>query len=109
MFWHTETKSLLIVDVDDFKLAAREEEHDALWSAIRRVINMDPETLDGRFLGFSHERSPQRQNRRRSFSTAILFITRDTLRGASRSLRERERLARRRPANTTTQKGRSNQ
>ena len=56
MFWHTETKSLLIVYVDDFKLAAREMEHDALWLAIRRLIGMDPEALDGRSLGCSHER-----------------------------------------------------
>ncbi len=46
----------MIVYVDDFKLAARHAEHDALWSAIRRVIDMDPETVDGRFLGCSHER-----------------------------------------------------
>ena len=56
VFWHDATRSLLIVYVDDFKLAARKEEHDALWKSIRKVINMDPETLDGRFLGCSHER-----------------------------------------------------
>ncbi len=37
-------------------MAARHAEHDALWSAIRKVIDMDPETVDGRFLGCSHER-----------------------------------------------------
>jgi hypothetical protein len=56
VFWHTEAKSLIIFYVEDFKLAARVQEHDALWSAIRRVIDIDPETLDGRFLGCSHER-----------------------------------------------------
>ena len=50
------TRSLLIVYVDDFKLAAKHGEHDALWTSIRNVIDMDPETMDGRFLGCSHER-----------------------------------------------------
>ena len=56
VFWHEKTRSLLIVYVDDFKLAAKTGEHDALWTSIRAVIDMDPETLDGRFLGCSHER-----------------------------------------------------
>ena len=56
VFWHERTRSLLIVYVDDFKLAARHGEHNALWASIRKVIDMDPETTDGRFLGCSHER-----------------------------------------------------
>ena len=56
VFWHEKTNSLLIVYVDDFKLAAKAEHHDALWAEIRKVIDMDPETLDGRFLGCLHER-----------------------------------------------------
>ncbi len=55
-YWHKKTGSMMIVYVDDFKLAAKHAEHDALWAAIRKVIDMDPETLDGRFLGCSHER-----------------------------------------------------
>ena len=47
---------MLIVYEDDFKLAAETGEHDALWEAIREVIDMDPETPDGRFLGRFHER-----------------------------------------------------
>ena len=39
--------------VDDFKLAAKHGEHDALWAAIRGVIDMDPETQDGRVPGCS--------------------------------------------------------
>ena len=38
-----DAKSLLIVYVDDFK-------RDALWAEIWKVIDMDPETVDGRFL-----------------------------------------------------------
>ena len=56
VYWHEVSRALLIVYVDDFKLAARHGEHDALWSSIRKVIDMDPETLDGRFRGCSHER-----------------------------------------------------
>ena len=55
-FWHEETRSLLIFYVEDFKLAAKHGEHDALWVSIRAVIDMDPETLDGRVFGCSHER-----------------------------------------------------
>ena len=56
VYWHEKTKSMLIVYIDDFKLAAKHEDHDAHWKAIRKVIDMDPETVDGRFLGCSHER-----------------------------------------------------
>ena len=51
-----ETRSMLIVYVDDFKLAAKVEEHGKFWASILGVTDMDPETLDGRFLGCSHER-----------------------------------------------------
>ncbi len=56
VYWHEETKSLLIAYVDDFKLSTKAERHDALWAEVRKVIDMDPEPLDGRFLGCSHER-----------------------------------------------------
>ena len=55
-FGYEATKSLLIVYVDDSKLSAKAELHDALWAEIRKVIDMDLETLDGRFRGCSHER-----------------------------------------------------
>ena len=51
VFWHPEKQALLVIYVDDFKLAAREEDHAEIWAAIRSVIDMDEETLDGRFLG----------------------------------------------------------
>ena len=44
-------KSLLIVYVDDFKLAATAELHDKLLKGIKSVIDMDDEIADGRFLG----------------------------------------------------------
>ncbi len=40
VFWHEKTRSLLIVYAGDLKLAARVEEHDNLWKAIRDVIGM---------------------------------------------------------------------
>ena len=57
VFWHDAKRAMLIVYVDDFKLAAPKGDHDGLWESIRSVIDMDPETLDGRFLGCVHERS----------------------------------------------------
>ncbi len=56
LLWLEATKSLLIVYVDDVKPSAKAELHDALWAEITKEIDMDPETLDGRFLGCSHER-----------------------------------------------------
>ena len=56
VYWRTAIRSLLIVYVDDFKLAAKAEIRGKLWAEIRKVTDMDPETLDGRFLGCSHER-----------------------------------------------------
>ena len=35
VYWHEETNALLIVYVDDFKLAAKAGDHDRLWAAIR--------------------------------------------------------------------------
>ncbi len=46
---------MLLVYVDDFKLAARREHHDELWKALRSVIDMDEESEDARFLGCDHE------------------------------------------------------
>ena len=56
VYRHEETN---IVYVDDFKLAAKARDHDRLWAAIRGVIDMDAESLDGRFLGCTHEGTPQ--------------------------------------------------
>ena len=62
MLWHEKTRSMLIVYVVDFRLAAKLGEHDALWASIRAVIDMGPETLGGRFLGSPTRGSPQRRN-----------------------------------------------
>ena len=45
---------MLVIYVDDFKLAARKGDHGGLWKEIRSVIDMDPDTDDGRFLGCCH-------------------------------------------------------
>ena len=42
VYWHKSSRSMLIVYVDDFKLAAKHGEHDAIWKSIRNVIDMDP-------------------------------------------------------------------
>ncbi len=47
---------MIIVYVEDFKVAAKAGDHDRLWAAIRGVIDMDAESIDGRFLGCTHER-----------------------------------------------------
>ena len=51
VFWHEKKKALLVLYVDDFKLAAKKDDHDQLWKEIRAVSDMDEESEDGRFLG----------------------------------------------------------
>ena len=63
VFWHEEAQSMLIVYADDFKFVAKIGEHDALWAAIRRVIDMDPNPSTVCFLGRSHERITTTANR----------------------------------------------
>ncbi|MCP3881916.1 MAG: hypothetical protein GY701_26530, partial [Sulfitobacter sp.] len=55
VFWHPTKHALLIVYVDDFKLAARDRDHDNIWKDLKAVIDMDDESYDGRFLGCDHE------------------------------------------------------
>ena len=53
--WHPHKRAVLLVYVDDFKLAARREHHDELWKGLRSVIDMGEESEDIRFLGCDHE------------------------------------------------------
>ena len=46
---HPQKRAVLLVYVNDFKLAARREHHDELWKALRSVIDMDEESEDARF------------------------------------------------------------
>ena len=50
LYWHPQKRVVLLVYVDDFKLAARRGHHDELWKALRSVIDMDEENEDARFL-----------------------------------------------------------
>ena len=51
MFWHSETKALLTIYVDDFKLACRKQHAHKLWTALRERISLDEPTAPDRFLG----------------------------------------------------------
>ena len=55
LYWHPQKRAVLLVYVDDFKLAARREHHDELWKALRSVIDMYEESEDAHFLGCDHE------------------------------------------------------
>ena len=46
---------MLLVYVDDFKLASGREHHDELWKGLRSVIDMGEESEGARFLGCDHE------------------------------------------------------
>ncbi len=58
VFWHGPTKFLLIVYVDDFKIAAPTKDHDRLWAELRAVIDLGPEK---RRRTFSRLRSRERK------------------------------------------------
>ena len=51
VFWHPKWQLMLIVYVDDFKLAGPSECHDAAWDAIRTEIEITPPEGVGHFLG----------------------------------------------------------
>ena len=53
-YWHDETRSLLVVYVDDFKLAGPADQLEHLWDSIRDGLTMDPPTEQGKYLGCDH-------------------------------------------------------
>ena len=44
VFWHPQKQALLVIYVDDFALAAKETDHDELWTKLRAAINIGKET-----------------------------------------------------------------
>ena len=56
VYWHEKHKALLVVYVDDFKMAAKAEDHDKLWADIKSRITMDEETEEGVYLGCRNQR-----------------------------------------------------
>ena len=55
MFWHPERKAMLVIYVDDFKMAAHKKDIAGLWKDLRSKIRMDEPTGPDRFLGCYHE------------------------------------------------------
>ena len=53
--FHRAAKAMLVVYVDDFKLAAPAHMHDMLWAAIKTKINIDTPTALEEFVGCEHE------------------------------------------------------
>ena len=51
VYWHPKYKALLVVYVDDFKLAAKRTCMAKLWKQLRMRINLDDPTPPERFLG----------------------------------------------------------
>ena len=51
VYWHEEAKALMVVYVDDFKIAAPREAIARLWADLRKHINMNDPTPPDRFLG----------------------------------------------------------
>ena len=51
VYWHDKAKALMVVYVDDFKIAAPKTVIAQLWADLRKGINMDDPTPPDRFLG----------------------------------------------------------
>ena len=51
VYWHAEAKALMVVYVDDFKIAAPKTLIASLWADLRKLIKMDDPTAPDRFLG----------------------------------------------------------
>ena len=51
VYWHEATKALMVVYVDDFKIAAPKRVIASLWQELRKRIKMDDPTPPDRFLG----------------------------------------------------------
>ena len=51
LFWHPAHKALLIVYVDDFKMAAPAAVTDQLWKGLRSRLDLDEPSSQDRFLG----------------------------------------------------------
>ena len=49
--WHLETKAMLVIYVDDFKMACKAEDADRLWTELRKEIVLDPPSDPDSFLG----------------------------------------------------------
>ena len=51
MYFHPKTRSLLVIYVDDFRLASPEGKCKEIWDELRKTIKMDDPGPAGRFLG----------------------------------------------------------
>ncbi len=67
LYWHPQKRAVLLVYVDDIKLAARREHLDELWKGLRSLIEMDEENEDARSLGCDHENFEARERDVESF------------------------------------------
>ena len=56
VFWHPQRRLLLIVYVDDFKLAGPADQHDDAWLEIQSVIDTTTPTPVSHFLGCNQSR-----------------------------------------------------
>lgn len=55
VFYHPDTKSMLLIYVDDFKLAAPKQHQKRLWDDLRKHIEMEAPTTDLKFLGCNQQ------------------------------------------------------
>ena len=51
VFWHPTKTAMLVIYVDDFKLACKREHSEGLWRDLRKEIVLDPPADPDRFLG----------------------------------------------------------
>ncbi|CAE7341728.1 unnamed protein product [Symbiodinium natans] len=73
VFYHAELDLLLVVYVDDFKMAGPQDKINKGWELIAKVIDMEPAEVLGRYFGCHHVEQNQVQLSREDHPFAYVF------------------------------------
>ena len=76
-FVHSELKTVLLVYVDDFKIAGKEKSMNECWKRIKSAINLDEPSSLGKFLGCGHSTIDVDPDSMRSLFDAARPLLRD--------------------------------
>ena len=78
IFYHPELELLLVIYVDDFKMAGPQGNLKKGWANISSVIDMDPPEAFGRYFGCHHSEQVQAKLPRSAHPFAYVFDKKDT-------------------------------
>ena len=73
IYYHAELDLLLVIYVDDFKMAGPKENMQKGWDGINQVLDMDPAEVFGRYFGCNHHEGEQVMLPREAHPFAYVF------------------------------------